>query len=105
MLRQPGTGLLVPVDRRIQGAQALAAKEAEDLVTGAVAALRSMSEVLRGIMTNEVGGKYDSLANLHYLEGRANKEFLESLEAARGKIERAISILDELSTLDLGEAG
>ena len=88
--------------RRIQGAQALAAKEAEDLVTGAVAALRSMSEVLRGIMTNEVGGKYDSLANLHYLEGRANKEFLESLETARGKIERALSTLDELSSLDLG---
>ncbi|MBN1242527.1 MAG: hypothetical protein JXA15_07470 [Spirochaetales bacterium] len=88
--------------RRIQGAAALAAKEAEDFVDSAVSALRSMAEVLRGIMTNEVGGKYDSLANLHYLEGRANKEFLESVEGARSRIERALSILDELSNLELG---
>ena len=54
-------------------------------------ALRTMTLILQGFLKGEAGGRYDSLANLSYIDGKANKEFLRSLDRAKDRCERAYS--------------
>ncbi|MGO8693999.1 MAG: DUF5312 family protein [Rectinemataceae bacterium] len=86
--------------RRIQAVARGAEEEAESTVKNAGRALVSMVRVLRGILKGEAGGRYDSLSNLSYLDGKANREFLHAIGAAKDRCERALSILLELSGLD-----
>ena len=87
--------------RRTQAIARGAEEEAERAVRDTGRALTTMVRVLRGILKGEAGGRYDSLSNLSYLDGKANREFLRSLDAAKDRCERAMGILAELSGLDL----
>ncbi|HET7838873.1 MAG TPA: DUF5312 family protein, partial [Rectinemataceae bacterium] len=89
--------------RRTQNLVQTVNDEAERIIRRAGRALRTMVEVIRGILKGEAGGKYDSLVNLSYLDGRGNKEFLRSLEKAKDKCERAYGLLSQLSGLDLSQ--
>jgi len=89
-------------DRKLQAISRDADDEAERVVRAAAESLAEMTRLLGGLVKGEAGGRYDSLSNLSYLDGKANKEFLRSLAAAKDRCERALTFLDELSGLDIG---
>ena len=89
--------------RKLQTVQRNVDEEAERIVKSAGAALLELVRVIRGILKGEAGGRYDSLANLSYLDGRANKEFQKALSAAKDRCEKAHNLLAQLSGLDLGQ--
>ena len=92
----------LPVKRRRTQAVARGAEEeAERAVKSAGRAFATLVRVLRGVLKGEAGGRYDSLSNLSYLDGKSNKDFLRSLDTAKDRCERALGILSELSGLDL----
>ena len=62
-----------------------------------------MVHILRGFLKGEAGGRYDSLANLSYIDGKANKDFLRSLDRAKDRCETALNLLSELSGLDFSQ--
>ncbi|MDP3176349.1 MAG: DUF5312 family protein, partial [Spirochaetaceae bacterium] len=88
--------------RKAQAIARSAEEEAEEIVRRAADSFISLARIVRGILKGEAGGRYDSLSNLYYIDGRANKDFLRALEKARDRCERAHALLTELSGLDLG---
>jgi len=78
-------------------------EEAETLIRQAANAFIGMSRILQGILKGEAGGRYDSVQNLSFLDGRSNRDYLRSLENVRGICEKALSILEEVSGLELGK--
>jgi hypothetical protein len=87
--------------RKMQSVARGAEEEAERVVKRVGAALRTMTLILQGFLKGEAGGRYDSLANLSYIDGKSNKEFLRSLDKAKDRCEKAHSFLAEISGLDL----
>ncbi|MEI6388872.1 MAG: DUF5312 family protein [Spirochaetota bacterium] len=75
-------------------------EEAEALLRDSATALITMTRVLQGVLKGEAGGRYDSLQNLSAIDGRANRDFLKSLDTTRATCETAIALLGELSGLD-----
>jgi hypothetical protein len=86
--------------RRLQSIARGAEEEAERIIKRVGAALRTMTMILHGFLKGEAGGRYDSLANLSYIDGKANKEFMRSLDRAKDRCEKAHVLLVELSGLD-----
>jgi len=87
--------------RRMQTVAQSAEEEAERIVRRTGHAFRTMTRILQGFLKGEAGGRYDSLANLSYIDGKANKDFVKSLETAKDRCEKAFSLLSELSGLEL----
>jgi hypothetical protein len=87
--------------RKLQMIARNAEDEAERIIRATAESLSAMVKILGGIMKGEAGGRYDSLANLSYLDGKSNKDFTRSLGVAKDRCERAITFLAELSGLDL----
>lgn len=87
--------------RKLQSLARAADDEAERLIRREGIALRKMTAILQGFLKGEAGGRYDSLSNLSYIEGKGNKEFQRNLDRAKDRCERAYSFLAELSGLDL----
>jgi hypothetical protein len=77
-------------------------EEAERIVRDSGVALAELVRVMGGILKGEAGGRYDSLANLSSLDGKANKEFIHSLSASKDRLEQTYRLLSEISGLDLG---
>jgi len=88
--------------RKLQAVAGSAEEEAERVVRRAGYGLSTLVKILRGFLKGEAGGRYDSLANLSFLDGKSNKEFVRSLDNAKDRCERAFILLAELSGLDLG---
>jgi len=88
---------------KLQSIERSVEEEAERIIRREGSALKTMALVLQGFLKGEAGGRYDSLANISYIDGKANRDFLRSLEKARGRCERALSLLTELSGLDLSK--
>ncbi len=70
------------------------------LLDGAISALRSVAEVVHGILYGEVGGRFDTLSNLGYLGGSHNKEYLQTLDVALRKCRDAVRILGDSYDLE-----
>jgi len=87
--------------RRLQTVSRSAEEEAERIVKRVGSALKTMTLILQGFLKGEAGGRYDSLANLSYIDGKANKDFIRNLDKAKDRCERAYYFLAELSGLDL----
>lgn len=87
--------------RKIQGIERGAEDEAERIVRRIANALNELVLVLRGVLKGEAGGRYDSLQNLSFLDGKANREFLRSLDQAKGRCEKAFYLLKTISGLEL----
>jgi hypothetical protein len=88
--------------RKIQSVARGADEEAERIVKDAGAALAELVRVLGGILKGEAGGRYDSLANLSSLDGKANKDFIRGLGTVKDRLEQTYRLLSEISGLDLG---
>ena len=93
----------LPIKRRkVQSVARGADEEAEHIVRDSGVALAELVRVLGGILKGEAGGRYDSLANLSSLDGKANKEFIHSLSASKDRLEQTYRLLSEISGFDLG---
>lgn len=85
--------------RKVQAALQAANGEAEALLNRSREAMKRMRAVLNGLLKGEAGGRYDSLSNLSYIEGKGNKEFLRNLDSIKNRLDRTIHFLDELERL------
>ncbi len=90
--------------RKMQSIARSAQDESERIIRDYAAGLIVMTRVLYGILKGEAGGRFDSLSNLSFLDGKANKDFQRGLSLAKDRCEKALSLLGELSGLDLGSA-
>lgn len=92
----------LPIKRRkVQSALQAANAEAEALLNRSREAMKRMQAILKGLLKGEAGGRYDSLSNLSYIEGKGNKEFLRNLDSIKNRLERTVHFLDELEKLGL----
>lgn len=89
--------------RKSQSVIRVAEEEAERIIRREGAALKTLVDILRGFLKGEAGGRYDSLANLSYIDGKANKDFLRGLDRAKDRCEKALGLLAELSGLDFAQ--
>ena len=87
--------------RKTQSITRIAEEEAEQIIRREASALRTIVNIIRGFLKGEAGGRYGSLANIAFLDGKSNREFLRSLDRAKDRCERAFSLLTELTDLDL----
>lgn len=88
--------------RKIQAVARGADEEAERIVTDSGRALAELVRVLGGVLKGEAGGRYDSLANLSSLDGKANKDFVHGLGVAKDRLEQAYRLLSQISGIELG---
>lgn len=94
--------LALPAKRRkLQVIVQEAEGEAQGIVATAMKSLRSLSSVLGGVLGEEAGGRYDTLANLGGLTNR-NGSLISSLRNALQKIEKAIQILADIEAMETG---
>jgi len=85
--------------RKVQSALQAANSEAEALLCRSRGAMKQMQVILKGLLKGEAGGRYDSLSNLSYIEGKSNKEYLRSLDSIKNRLDRTVHFLDELEKL------
>ncbi len=69
---------------------------ADRLVHRGVETLHGLSEVLRGVLYGEVGGRYDTLSNLDEVAGRDNKAFRARLDEVLSFVKSAASVLSSM---------
>ena len=87
--------------RKVQAALQAANGEAEALLSRSREAMKRMQAIRKGLLKGEAGGRYDSLSNLSYIEGKGNKEFLRNLDSIKTRLERTVHFLDELEKLGM----
>jgi hypothetical protein len=76
---------------------------AEKIVRQGISCLGSLTKILQGILYGEVGGQYDTLANLGRLGSRNHKAFLIRLEETYMRAEAGYRALDSLLELEFRE--
>jgi hypothetical protein len=86
--------------RRMQETIRAADSEADGLIKRSIEALKTIENIIDGVLHGEVGGRYDSVSDLGFLDGKNNKTYLKSLEYARIQCGHAALLLDDLTTLD-----
>ena len=78
-------------------------QNARRLISDVVTALRSLDNVLNGILFGEVGGVYDTLSNLSTIEGRETDKYLRTLEDVLTTLRSAEQLISrglDLATMD-----
>lgn len=102
--RQAVNELAPNVSRRKRIDQAVRAANgaAEAIITHAAESMTKMHIILKGVLAGDARGRYDSLANISRLDGRANADFIKSLEAAKDRLERACHFLEEMARAAIG---
>ncbi|MEI6876764.1 MAG: DUF5312 family protein, partial [Spirochaetota bacterium] len=71
--------------------------EAERIIKDSAEAFKCLARIVKGVLKGEAGGRYDSLQNLAFMDGRANREFLRFLEKLRPIIDKALLPPTQLS--------
>jgi hypothetical protein len=90
--------------RKAQNVSRLAEEEAEQIIKREGMAFKTMVLIILGFLKGEAGGRYDSLANLSTIDGKASKEFQRNLDKAKDRCEKGLALLAEVSGLDLERA-
>ena len=93
-------GVIGSRSRRLAAVSRLAEEEAEQLIMKEGLALVTMSRLIQGILKGQAGGRYDSLVNISFINGRSNKDFIRALDHAKDRCEKAGSLLAGLSGLN-----
>jgi hypothetical protein len=78
---------------RLIEVQQTVAFEADKLVQETVHALKMGISVLKGILYPEQGSRYDSIQNLRMIDGKQNTGYVLTLERAKDRLDRILSIL------------
>lgn len=79
--------------RKMQSIARSAQDESETIIRNYAESLIVLIRVLYGILKGEAGGRYDSLSNLSFLDGKGNKEFQKGLAFAKDRCEKAPAFL------------
>ncbi len=85
---------------KLLAAQQTALYEADKLLQDLVHAIKVCMNVLRGILHPQQGSRYDSITNLSSIEGRLNAQFVQSLEKAKDRLERILTIILEIADIE-----
>ena len=94
--------LSLPAKRRkIQILTQEAEMEAEAILETAKKALKTLANVLGGILGEDAGGRFDGLANMGGLTSR-NGTLISSLRNALQRIEKTIQMLGEIESMESG---
>ena len=90
----------IPVKRRkIQMVLEDAIRTATGIIERSREAMKSMINILNGILKKEVGGKYDSLANFTALCGKTTV-FVDGINDTIHQFQTALHLLDDIGTID-----
>ncbi len=73
---------------------------ARRIVDDVLGSLRMLANIIDGILFGEVGGRFDTIANLGQINGRANKVYLQQLERVLKEIGQARDWLAEALDLE-----
>jgi hypothetical protein len=87
--------------RKLQLVMQEADAEAQAIISNAMKSLRTLANVLGGVVGEETGGRYDSLANIGGLTAR-NGSLLPSLRNAVQKIEKTIQMMGDIESMESG---
>jgi len=87
--------------RKIESAVQAAETDADAILRRLLDAVNRLFLVFKGILSGDSRGKYDSLSNLSRIDGKANSEFLKSLETAKERLEKASYLANELVRISL----
>lgn len=85
---------------RIQEVINEADHQAEGIIEGLIDNVDSVMKVINGILYGEVGGEYDTISNLGVIGGRENKLVLVSWEKTLKRLEKALTLLQDLYDLE-----
>jgi hypothetical protein len=92
----------LPVKRRkIQLVLEDASKEAKKIIEHTRMAIRIMINVLNGIVTKDLSGKYDGLGNLSHLSGKG-PAFLNGIAESIQKFQKTLQLLDDIDAMESG---
>ncbi|MDL2229349.1 DUF5312 domain-containing protein [Treponema sp. OttesenSCG-928-L16] len=92
----------LPVKRRkIQIIIDEASEDAQKIIAQARAAVKTMINILNGIIKREAGDKYDTLSNLASLSGKGNA-FAEGILESVQQFEKALKLLDDIEVMESG---
>jgi hypothetical protein len=71
-------------------------ESADRLARRGIECLHGLSEIIRGVLYGEVGGRYDTLSNLDEVGGRENRSLKSSLDEVLTYLKSAASLLSSM---------
>jgi hypothetical protein len=90
----------LPVKRRkIQMVLEDASRDAAEIIERVRTAVRTMIDILNGIINKDPGGKYDTLGNLARLSGKT-PVFINGVADAILKFQKALQLLDDIDVME-----
>lgn len=66
--------------KRIDVILKMAWEDSEKLLKNVLKNLKTLGDILYGILYGEIGGRYDTISNLGQIEGRNNKKYMKGLD-------------------------
>jgi hypothetical protein len=85
--------------RKVQLALEDASREASEIVDCSRNAMKTMIDVLNGILLKDPGGKYDSLSNLAQLSGKTPLVFTGGVTDSIEKLQQALYLLEDINVI------
>jgi hypothetical protein len=73
-----------------------------EILNESIAAVRTIAEIVNGILYGEVGGRYDTLSNLGQIGGHSNRDLMSSLDSAMRTARAFLEIFSRLVDLERG---
>ena len=74
--------------------------DASQIVHSGFQNIKLLHDVLYGVIHGQVGGRFDTLANLNYLGGRENVTDKRNISEAIAGTKTALDLLDELTKVE-----
>ncbi|QQO11131.1 DUF5312 family protein [Breznakiella homolactica] len=94
----------LPIKRRkIQNVVQEASEESLRIIDTARRAMKTLIQVLNGILKKDPTGHFDTLSNLASFTGKNTPLFTDSIEDTLDKLEKALNLLDEVNILEVGK--
>jgi hypothetical protein len=85
--------------RKVQLALEDSSREASEIVDCSRNAMKTMIDVLNGILLKDPGGKYDSLSNLAQLSGKTPLVFTNGVIDSIEKLQQALYLLEDINMI------
>jgi hypothetical protein len=87
--------------RKIQLVLQDASGEAKRIIDNTRSAIRSMINILNGVLGRDLGGKYDVLGNMSQLSGRG-PAFVNGINDSIQKFQKTLQLLDDIDVVESG---
>lgn len=86
--------------KKIENVVEVMERENAKVLRSCAGSLSQLNSVINGILYGEVGGRYDTLANISYLGGSDNKGFKKKLDLLINNLSEAKDHLNNLTTIE-----